>query len=193
MDFDRNKNDVLKRKDKSLKGSIDSKILQLVEEINSLKDYFTTSSCSGRILVIRKHQGSKKDAEWLFLSHDTVDDLDLGELPEEEAWFKMEPMILHIACRNIDSAKKLLAAARESGIKRSGIIAAGENPVLEIIGSQNIETVMSRYRKMLFGKDYLKVLIESANFKMQKNHDNIKKLYNKIKKLDKELYNQPDN
>jgi len=37
--------------DKSRKGSVDVKILKLVEGINLTEDFFTTSSCSGRAIL----------------------------------------------------------------------------------------------------------------------------------------------
>ena len=36
--------------DQSRKGGIDEKIVHLVDVINSQSDYFTTSSCSGRLI-----------------------------------------------------------------------------------------------------------------------------------------------
>lgn len=39
--------------DLSRKGNIDDTIVNLVDFINSLEDYATTSSCSGRIIVFR--------------------------------------------------------------------------------------------------------------------------------------------
>lgn len=43
---------VLKEKDdSSRKGSIDSHIIELVKYINVHSNYYTTSSCSGRILI----------------------------------------------------------------------------------------------------------------------------------------------
>jgi len=38
--------------DLSRKGSVDEPIKELVDFINSLESYFTTSSCSGRIVVL---------------------------------------------------------------------------------------------------------------------------------------------
>jgi tRNA(Phe) wybutosine-synthesizing methylase Tyw3 len=38
--------------DLSRKGSVDEPIKELVDFINSLASYFTTSSCSGRIVVL---------------------------------------------------------------------------------------------------------------------------------------------
>jgi hypothetical protein len=39
--------------DKSRKGSVDAKILPLVTLINSTNDLFTTSTCSGRIILFK--------------------------------------------------------------------------------------------------------------------------------------------
>ena len=46
MNFDKEKKEFLSKKDKSRKGSIDNKIKKLVNKINSLPDFYTTSSCS---------------------------------------------------------------------------------------------------------------------------------------------------
>lgn len=43
-----------KSDDSSRKGNIDVSIKDLLEYINDLDDYFTTSSCSGRIIVVGK-------------------------------------------------------------------------------------------------------------------------------------------
>jgi len=58
------KKDALSRKDKSFIGNIDGKIKNLCEKINSLEDYFTTSSCSGRIVLMLDED---KKASGLFL------------------------------------------------------------------------------------------------------------------------------
>ena len=49
--FDRQKIAALSGVDLSRKGSIDAPIEELIHYINSQKHYFTTSSCSGRIIV----------------------------------------------------------------------------------------------------------------------------------------------
>ena len=50
-DFDKQKSSCLSQADISKKGSIDVGISDLVNYINSQNDYFTTSSCSGRISI----------------------------------------------------------------------------------------------------------------------------------------------
>ena len=51
MNFDEIKRNALKKSDLSRKGSVDEPIVELVIFINQLDNYFTTSSCSGRICI----------------------------------------------------------------------------------------------------------------------------------------------
>ena len=56
MTFLKQKGIALDGKDLSRKGSIDEPILALVQYINKSEHYFTTSSCSGRILIFEQLQ-----------------------------------------------------------------------------------------------------------------------------------------
>ncbi|MBI3035394.1 hypothetical protein HYY71_03655 [Candidatus Woesearchaeota archaeon] len=50
--FAKEKSDFLRKKDKSKKGCIDRDIKEIVDIINSKKDYYATSSCAGRIVLL---------------------------------------------------------------------------------------------------------------------------------------------
>ena len=52
--FARQKEQSLSSADQSRKGSIDSEIVNLVNYINASDRYFTTSSCSGRIIIFEE-------------------------------------------------------------------------------------------------------------------------------------------
>ena len=105
--------ETLTRVDKSKKGEIDAGILDLVNLINSKDSYYTTSSCSGRIILIQKKSAKKFDCEWILVSHDQIKLEDvkkaLHEPLDAKVWFRQEPMILHVACKTIDDAKRFLA------------------------------------------------------------------------------------
>src|SRR3972149_12258512 len=108
--FDRQKQQQLSRPDFSKKGSIDRPIERLVKKINSSDNYYTTSSCSGRIMVLA--EGKKKnEAQWLFVSHEKVSSLKLKNIPKEKLWLKFEPMILHVACRTLEDAQNIVDKA----------------------------------------------------------------------------------
>ena len=57
--FDRQKLKVMESSDLSRKGNVDKDISDLLEKMNSHKDYFSLSSCSGRIVIFRQQTNSK--------------------------------------------------------------------------------------------------------------------------------------
>jgi len=59
--FQKDKEIQLSRDDFSKKGSVDKKIIPLIDKINSKDEYYTTSSCSGRIMLMADGK-TKKDA-----------------------------------------------------------------------------------------------------------------------------------
>ncbi len=176
--------------DKSKKGSVDREISKLVKEINRKKDYYTTSSCAGRILLIKHARSGRKDeAEWLLASHAKVSfpalkkALEKAALFDEETWFKQEPLILHVACRDIDSAERLIHIVRSKcGLRRAGVMSLKRN-IIEIIGSDMMYTIAAKDRKVLVDDSCLKILLEKANEKMDRNKRRIAKFYKEIKKL----------
>ena len=136
MTFEEDKKRTLAKTDKSKKGGIDEKILPLCDLINGSGNYYTTSSCSGRI-VLRKvpSSGKKCETEWLFTTHDIADVSEvkqaLSRLPDEQVWFGFEAVILHIICADIDAASELVKVMRDAGLKRTGIIST-ERIVVEV-------------------------------------------------------------
>lgn len=171
MNFENLKKNILEKEDKSKIGEVDKEIKELVDKINSSEDYFTTSSCSGRIVL---QTGDKKtEIAWVKVSHDEVD-LDWvksTELPEKVLWFRMEPVILHVACRNIEKAQELLDKAQPI-FKKSFIQTTRNKILVEIKGSEYIETPVAN-GKWLVNDEFLKVLIEESNKKLKRTREKI--------------------
>lgn len=175
--FDTFKLSVLSREDRSNKGSIDEDILLLIQQINKSRNYCTTSSCSGRILLlVEPKSGIKKDVRFLYQTHDParfgIIKRSLNKLPDESVWFRFEPMILHVACRTINHAQALLTIAQHF-FKHSGMIVLNKHPIIEIRGPEFIETIISKSNKLVIPSSYLKLLVKEANRKHKKNKERI--------------------
>ena len=191
MSFQKEKKEFLSKKDKSRKASIDGKIKNLVDKINSLDDFFTTSSCSGRILVFALPKSNKKnEVQYLFTSHNKTDYNEIKKALKiiktkkikSDVWLRVDGAILHVASNNIDSARKLLNAARDIGFRRSGIISLGKNRVtMELVSTENIEAIVSKNGKLVIDEYYLKVLIKEGNAKLEKTWGKIQRLYGILK------------
>jgi tRNA wybutosine-synthesizing protein 3 len=185
MQFDFDKEQILGKKDKSSIQGVDSGIRKLVNIINSNDDYYTTSSCAGRIQLIVQAK-RKCDSEWLLKSHKKVAFKDiktaLKQYKEGELWFRQEAMILHVCCRTIEAANSILNIAREHGFKRSGIIAMNRRIIVEILSQEKVDTIIGINGKIVVNDKYLKLLIKIANSKLELNIKKIKNL-EKEKKL----------
>ncbi len=188
MNFEKEKKGCLNKIDRSKKGSIDKKIKELVDLINSLKDYYTTSSCSGRILLIKRPKSGKKcDVDFLLASHNNVSFKEikscLKNIPKQDLWFRQESMILHVACRTIENAQKILDLSTLTGFKHSGIITTRKKIIVEIIGSEQFDTIIAKHGRVFANDDHLSLLVDEANKKLEINNRKIKKFYNLVKSL----------
>jgi tRNA wybutosine-synthesizing protein 3 len=179
MNFLNNKRNVLNRKDKSNEGSWDKKINGLCRKINASKEYYTTSSCSGRINLV-KGLPEKAEDVFLFKSHEKINfkqfNRELKKIKYKGLiYFKQEPCILHVACLDLESAKKLLNKARDAGWMRSGLI-SDKKIILELISTEKLELPIINNGKLLVDENYLKLLVKEANKKLTRTWEKLKKL-----------------
>ncbi|MBU0456799.1 MAG: tRNA wybutosine-synthesizing 3 family protein [Nanoarchaeota archaeon] len=175
MTFQNDKKTFLAKLDKSKKGEIDEKIVSLLELINNKDDYYTTSSCSGRV-YLHKGRGRKNETEWLKLSHNLIDEyffkLDVTKLDDYKLdesrfiWLRLEPFILHVACKSLEAANELLEKAKKI-YKKSCLLSVSNKIIVEIRGSEFIEMPFYEDGKLLFSGD-IKWLRELVNSKLEK-------------------------
>jgi tRNA wybutosine-synthesizing protein 3 len=176
--FQQRKQDVLSKEDKSCIGKWDERIKELCDKINSLDNYYTTSSCSGRIMIL-KDSDKKGPGLFEFVSHDLVDFETFGKKIKNlkgDFKFKQEPPIIHIACEGLDDAEKLLRMAQETGWKRSGIISLRRNIIIEIIGTRKIEFPLVKNGELLVNEKFLEIIVEKSNENLEKGWKFISKL-----------------
>jgi tRNA wybutosine-synthesizing protein 3 len=177
--FLQRKNAVLSKLDRSSIGKWDDKIISLCDKINSSNDFYTTSSCLGRIIVM-VDQMKKGPGLFEFISHDVVNLENFMKcIPKEQSKlnlkFKSEPPILHIVCRNLKLASDILEKAKNAGWKHSGIISAGDSIVVEIASTEKLEFPLTKNGKLLVDKVFLDIVLEKANEKLKNGWKKIEK------------------
>lgn len=165
MTFTNNKKTFLEKLDRSKKGSVDKLILPLLEQINNKDNYYTTSSCSGRVYLWRNKAGKKKDTEWLKVSHEPISLNFLNHEASGLVWLRLEPMILHVCCSNLDAANKLLILAQKQ-YKKSYLLSINKKIIVEIRGSEFLEMPLYQDSSCLFNDKEL--VVELVNKKMKK-------------------------
>jgi len=127
----------------------------------------------------------KNQIKWLYVTHDKGN---LNQIKEalknrnQDVWFQQEPAIFHIVCRHLDAAKKLLDAARNAGMKRSGLTALGNKLLVQIASTDQIITILAK-EKFAIDDIYLNLLIEEANKKMKKNKERLDIFITQLRQL----------
>ncbi|MEK6937887.1 MAG: tRNA wybutosine-synthesizing 3 family protein [Nanoarchaeota archaeon] len=180
--FNNDKKTFLSKLDKSKKGEIDERIVPIIQLINSKSDYYTTSSCSGRVYLWRGN-GKKNQTEWLRVSHSLVDEAFFQIQEKGLIWLRLEDFILHICCRDLGSANKLLLKARKL-YKKSCILSASKKIMVEIRGSELLEVPLYEDGQLLFNGElsWLKEEVNSRFNKIWKKEEEFKEIIkNKIK------------
>jgi len=183
--FDRQKADKLSKVDLSRKGSVDAPIFNFLKNLNAHPDYVSLSSCSGRIIIFISAENVKKGCQWILVKHDKVTE-------EDEPWqkvinrkvregiltLKFEPFILHVQCRGIDAAKRLLQLANESGFRNSGFtFGKAGKVVLAIRSTHGLQVPLSdESGTLLVDEKYVQFVVDLANSKLDCNSEKIKKL-----------------
>ncbi|MBI5002031.1 hypothetical protein HZC31_01450 [Candidatus Woesearchaeota archaeon] len=195
MDFDKQKQKYLAElesglRDKSKKGFIDAEIKELVTVINKHPSYYTTSSCSGRILLYSISPDRKKnETEWILVSHQEVLLSEISEklksvnsISSDIVFFRFEPLILHIVCKDLDAAQQLLLLCNTAGLKHSGAISLGERIVVEIVGNDRLDAPVAKAGTLLITSEGISHFVADANEKMKRNVERIERLRNEMDK-----------
>jgi tRNA wybutosine-synthesizing protein 3 len=176
-----NKKQLLK-KDKSDKQSWDKAITSLCEKINNKKQYYTTSSCAGRIILIKAAE-TKKPGLFLFRTHEKISLNQIKKHLENIikkykglVYFKQEACGLHVACLSLEAAQKLIDKAKFTGWKRSGIMATRKRTMCEMMSTENLSLPITNKGNILVNEKFLKILAQEANKKLQRTKEKIKKL-----------------
>jgi len=172
MTFTNEKNTFLAKLDKSKKGSIDERAIPLITTINKKDNYYTTSSCSGRV-YLWSGTGKKNETQWIKVSHDPIkvdflklDNIQSSQESEQIIWLRLEAFIMHIACKDINAANQLLEQVHPI-FKKSCILTASNKIIVEIRGSEFIEMPIYKDNFLIFSGD-LNWLTDLINQKLQK-------------------------
>jgi tRNA wybutosine-synthesizing protein 3 len=168
-------------------GETDDDIADLIDLINSNENFYTTSSCAGRVAVLQTpKEHDKLKASWLGKWHHKVTLQNLQEAlkkhDEYVVYLQSECPIIHVVSKTLEGAEKILFAAQECGFRRSGIQAINPERVLvEICSTEMLEVPLAEDGKMLIDDIYLGYLVNIANTKFSSGREKLSRLQTKIK------------
>ncbi|XP_008584017.1 PREDICTED: tRNA wybutosine-synthesizing protein 3 homolog isoform X2 [Galeopterus variegatus] len=152
-EFARWKAQCLSKVDLSRKGSVDEDVVELVQLLNAREQFFTTSSCAGRILLldggINSFEVQKQNCCWL--------------------------LVTHKPCVKDD----VHSVAIDSGFRNSGItVGKRGKTILAVRSTHGLEVPLSHKGKLMVTEEYIDFLLNIANQKMEENKKRIERFYN---------------
>jgi tRNA wybutosine-synthesizing protein 3 len=162
-------------KDAIDKGFVDSPVIPFLLDVVNIPDIYTSSSCSGRIMLLHTDkEENKKFSEFENRYHRlvTFEEIkkDIESFKDGYLWLKVEPFIFHFATKDYNKAKEILDFCRDLGLKKAGIISAKDGRfTCEVTNTVFISTLVKMDDKQLVSDEYLQLLLEIANQKLDSN------------------------
>ncbi len=182
-----NKKEALEKYEKAKKdGRIDEDIISLLDIINSSSVFYTTSSCSGRIVILNVPEiGDKKNAIFLGKWHRPVGIKEirsaLNKYERNDLFMLMQSPIIHIVCKDLGYANALIKESLKCGFKYTSIKNITENGVLvEILSTENLHIPLGKDGKILVGDKEIEFFLEIANKMLSRAKGKLKCLEEKI-------------
>jgi tRNA wybutosine-synthesizing protein 3 len=184
MEFQEQKKQQLSKEDLSHIGSWDKKISKLCNKLNKKKDYYTTSSCAGRVVLLKGGFEKTKNA-FLFRTHEKITFEELKKALETIDYpglveFQQTPCILHVASKTLEDAQALVNKAKESGWKHSGIMSTKKRFMVELHSTEKLEFPVMNDGKVLINDDFLNTVVEESNKRLERVWEKIKRLEKKV-------------
>ena len=186
--FKDHKQNALKKLKSALENrQVDSLIIDLLHKINSQEEYFTTSSCAGRIVVLQLPKiGDKKHAVFLGRWHRQVtrDEVfsALNSFDEGQIWLLTQPPIFHIGCKDLEAANRLMKTGISTGFKHSGIRSLSGQIIVELQSTERMDMPMGQKGKRIVADDIIPFLVETANTAIRRAQEKLNRLEEAIEK-----------
>ncbi len=185
------------QKERAMKGlrkalaedKVDKDVIPLLKRINALDNYFTTSSCSGRISVMEMpHFGDKVNSVWLGKWHREVTAEEvleaIGKHKSGQLWFLVRSPILHVAARTMEDAVELLNLAIGLGFKYSNIKSVSHKKLLvEIRSTERMDVPLGEDGELWVDEEYTERIVSLANAQVRRFKGKLKRMGEEIEIL----------
>ena len=188
-DFLENKKIALKKLEKAKnEKQVDEGIIRILDIINKTDNYYTSSSCFGRIVLLEIPRiGDKKNAKFLGKWHRKIKTEELLEALNKaekgQLWFLAQSSIIHLSAKTIEAADKILKIAYSCGFKHSGFKTIENNIVVEICGTERLDAPVGMDKKIFCNNNHLDLLVNISNEIIDKSNKKLNKFEEKLKEI----------
>jgi tRNA wybutosine-synthesizing protein 3 len=164
---------------------VDQGILPILNIINRIEGFYTSSSCAGRIVLLEIPQiGDKKAATFLGIWHRTIEPEEVLSAATKATtgllWLLAQAPILHMGAETVELADQMLKTAISCGFKNSALKSIGKKIILEICSTERLDAPIGRDGCLFCKDEYLSLLVEISNQIIKRSQEKIGRFTKKI-------------
>jgi tRNA wybutosine-synthesizing protein 3 len=172
-----------------LEQKVDEGVLQILELINRIEGFYTSSSCAGRIVLLQIPQiGDKRGAKFLGVWHRTIEIKELKAAATNATkgvlWLLAQAPILHIGVQKLELANMMVKTAISCGFKNSAIKSVGKKIRIEICSTERLDAPIGRDGYLFCKDEHLSLLVEISNEVIERSRKKIDRFIKKVEKFD---------
>jgi tRNA wybutosine-synthesizing protein 3 len=159
----------LKSLDKAcMTKKVDEGILPILNLINGIDGFYTSSSCAGRIVLLEIPKiGDKRGALFLGIWHRPITAEELLDAAKQAKtgllWLLAQSPILHVGAADLTLADTMVKTAVSCGFKNSALKSTGKKIVLEIGSTERLDAPIGKDGRLFCENEHLLLFIEIAN------------------------------
>ncbi len=148
---------------------VDFGVLDFINAVNSYEQYYTTSSCAGRFVILTKGSfRGKYSSHFVYKTHTPPINLqkviEALEKPFEGfCYLNLEPPTFHVACKTLEDAVTLHQLSIDSNIGYSMFKTIKKSIIVEIRGTGNLSIPIGFNGKIYVTNEYLEQVVNLSN------------------------------
>jgi len=164
---------------------VDEGVLPLLDLINKIEGFYTSSSCAGRIVLLQIPQiGDKRSARFLGIWHRTIEVDELRAASTKATtgllWLLAQAPILHIGAETLQLADKMVKTAISCGFKNSAVKSLSKTIIIEICSTERLDAPIGRDACLFCDEKHLSLLVEISNEIIERSQEKIGRLTKKL-------------
>ena len=172
---------------------VDEGVLPILDLINGIEGFYTSSSCAGRIVLLEIPQiGDKRGATFLGVWHRTIEPKELKAAATKATkgllWLLAQAPILHIGAQTLELADKMVKTAISCGFKNSAVKSTGKKIRIEICSTERLDAPIGRDGCLFCEEEYLSLLVEISNEVIERSRKKIGSICQKSRKIRRFFY-----
>ncbi len=167
------------------KGKVDDGALPILDLINKMVGFYTSSSCAGRIVLLEIPQiGDKKGAAFLGIWHRSIEPEELKTAASKATtgylWLLAQAPILHIGAETLQLADKMIKTAIACGFKNSAVKSIGKKIIIEICSTERLDAPIGRDGELFCDEKHLSLLVEISNEVISRSQEKMDRFSTKL-------------